>query len=94
MELRKHIPNSCDGVKPEQWSFLDQAGLLNVPWVKEWANDEYFDLPFSQYSQSKYGKGWLLMAEWKNDIDHKWWVIGYLSDDVGLPEFQATKRRS
>lgn len=90
MILRKHVPNSCtNGDEPERWSFVDQDELLALLWVKQWASDKYFNLPFSRYSQRKYGNEWILMAEWKNKIEHKWWVIGYLSDDIGLPEFHA-----
>ncbi len=86
MILRKHIPSMCDGVKEEQWQVESTDELLELDWVKSWHKD--FDgLPFSQFSQSKDGDEYLLMAEWRKGAVRKWWVLGYLSEDAGLPEF-------
>ena len=90
MILRKHIPNCCSGVEPEQWAVKSTADLLLLDWVSQWGRDDFESIPFFRFSQSKHGKEYLLMGEWKNKNGHKWWVIGYISEKAELPEFKAT----
>ncbi len=90
MILRKHIPNYVDGAEPAQWEVATKEELLALEWVAVWRDDSFEGLPFSRYSQSLHGKEYLLMGEWRNENKHKWWVIGYISEDAGLPEFKAT----
>ncbi len=86
MRLRKHIPNMVSGVEPEYWDCSITDDMLNLDWVKRW-NKEMNGLPFWRYSQSKYGDEYLLMGEYKNNDKHSWLVIGYMSEDSGLPKF-------
>ena len=98
MHIKQHIPNFFDGIEPKTWEFNNLEELLSIDWIKDWQTlstgnieeggiiDE--GLPFYRYSQSKHGDSYLLMAEWKDEKNHKWWVLGYLSGDVGLPKFE------
>ena len=90
MILRKHTPNFVDGVEPVEWEFSTKEELLALGWVVIWGDGAFEGVPFYRYSQSKNGEEWLLMGEWKNKEEHRWWVIGYLSEEAGLPEFKAT----
>ena len=90
IEIRRHIPTYVEGESSERAVVQDSNELLALPWVSSWADDRFKGVPFWRFSQSSNGKEWLLMAEWKNGTGHKWWVIGYLSESVGLPEFKAT----
>lgn len=89
MRLRKHIPNMVSGVELDHWDCQSASDMLNLDWVKRWSK-EMDGLPFFRYSQSKHGEEYLLMGEWKKDSEHSWWVIGYISEDAGLPEFKTT----
>lgn len=87
MEIKQHVPNFVDGIEPRHAFFKTIEELLAIPWVNAWADDGYKGLPFWRFSQSKYGDQYLLMAEWKNENDHRWWVIGYMTEPTDLPNF-------
>ena len=90
MILRKHIPNFVSGENPLQWRVTSKDELLEIGWVNQWSKDDFEGVPFYRYSQSKHGDEYLLMGEWKDNAKYKWWVIGYMSDNIGLPEFKST----
>jgi len=90
MIIRKHVPGSASAVEPQQVEVANQAELLTLDWVATWGSDAFDGVPFWRYSQAKHGEEYLLMGEWKNDTDHKWWVIGYMSEKTDLPEFKAS----
>jgi len=96
MILRRHIPNFCSGIDPKQYEVNNTEELLALDVVKSWKFDvvkswKFVDVfrKFHQYSQSKHGNGYLLIAEYEEEEEHKWWVIGYLSEKPALPEFKG-----
>ena len=84
IRLRQHIPSCCEGPDPQEWEVDTVSELFDLDWVKSFIED---DLPFYRFSQSKHGNEYLLLAEWKNQREHKWWVVGYLSRKIELPKF-------
>jgi len=82
--LTKHIPNFIDGAETKEWEFNNIYDLCHIDYVLSF-NRLFDSIPFYQYSKAD----GMLMAEYKNDVDHKWWVIGYLSGDVNLPVFNS-----
>lgn len=89
MQIRSHIPNMIEGVNSATTTFKTKDELLNIDWINNWCKNLFDGVPFWRYSEWKHGDEWLLMAEYKNDNQHKWWVVGFLSDKIGLPEFKA-----
>jgi len=90
VKMRQHLPDSID-TDPTEITFESLAELLQIEWVASWSNEIFDGIPFWRYSQSQHGDEWMLIAEWKEGDKHRWWVLGYLSDNVGLPEFKASK---
>ena len=88
MKIRQHIPSFIDGAEPYRDTVANADELLNLNWVKQW-NLLNEGLSFYRYSKAEYGPEWLLMAEWKSDDKHIWWVIGYMDSDIDLPTFEA-----
>ena len=90
IKLRQHIPNFSD-CDPQEWEVDTISELFDLDWVKFFTED--FDgLPFYRFSQKKIcpginGNKYTLIAEWKNQKEHKWWVVGYLSRRIELPKF-------
>jgi len=85
IKLRQHIPNFSD-FDPQEWEVDTISELFDLDWVKFFTKD--FDgLPFYRFSQKKHGNKYTLIAEWKNQKEHKWWVVGYLSRKIELPKF-------
>ena len=72
---------------PHEGEFENVGELLELDFVKRYKeNPIEKGLPFYRYSKDCSIDGrYLLMIEWKSDTDHKWWVVGYLDDDVDLP---------
>lgn len=92
MKIRQHIPNFIDDINPKQNEVEISNEIFNLEWVKKWSIGEFKKIPFWRYSQSKpsmFGRDieWTLIAEWKSENGHYWWVIGYSSESLNLPEF-------
>ena len=106
MKIIQHIPNFVDtrGVKIEEAEFSTVEELMEVPFVKRWAQNLGFNLKFYRFSLSK-PKGYLmggttqigelpkcmrqnLMAEFEDGT--RWYVVGYIDDPKwdGLPEWK------
>lgn len=92
MKIRRHIPGFVDVDPPEDIEFRSIEELLAIEWLKNDRENDFDGIPFWRHSQSRYGDEWLLLSEWKGNGVHKWWVVGYLSDDMGLPEFKAKEK--
>ena len=91
MKITQHVPNYISGCDPRVTEFESLEELLEIEWVKQWSTHDMKDLPFWRYSESKGKYDIILMAEWKEGDKHTWWVLGYLSESVGLPEWVYTK---
>lgn len=88
MIFRTHIANFCSGIDPKEYEVNTTDELLALNTVKDWKHHIIGGpIPFYQYSQSKHGSEYLLIAEYKKEEKHIWWVIGYLSEKPKLPEF-------
>lgn len=94
IKFKRHIPNFIDTGTPASVGFKNIDEILLSDWVKDWSERTFKGVPFWRFSKGKSGKSWLLIAEWKNDEDHTWWVVGYLDQDCDLPEFVATKKEN
>lgn len=87
MIFSAHIPSFIDGAESDMYIIQSIDELLALKYVKNWSQDSVDGLPFDRYSQGKRGDHWLLIGEWQNEHGYKWLVLGYLSEDAGLPEF-------
>lgn len=87
MKITQHVPNYIDG-DHQTAEFGSLEELLEIDWVKSWSTHDMKDLPFWRYSESNGSQDIILMGEWKEGDKHSWWVIGYLSESVGLPEWE------
>lgn len=81
--IRQHIPGFITGVDPETAEFEGLAGLLEVPFVKLWAEDPRFDR-FALASDSRHTDH--LMAEM---TDGKFWVVGFIPKGEAPAELPA-----
>lgn len=77
-EIHQHRPASFDCGENEavQFDTLDQ--MLKIPWVKNFSSG----VSFHRFSISRN----MLIAEY--DCGAKWFVVGYLKNPVGLPEWK------
>ena len=91
MEIKQHIPNFVSGQEPKTDTFETAKDLLNIGWVKSFSDGPFELVPFWRYSESKYASEYLLMAEWINEEEHHWLVVGYMAESVGLPEWEDTR---
>ena len=96
MEIRRHIPGFVDVDVPEPIKVNSLKELLETDWMKSARENRFDGVSFWRYSQSpplelERGGEWTVLAEYKSDSKHKWWVIGYISGDIGLPKFEATR---
>lgn len=99
MQIKKHIPNACEGVEPETAEFNNLEELLSIPFVNDFKLhpfEKHLDnIHFKQFSVSDYGYHnlSLLMAEYNKTPEWNTghWVIGYIDANVseleklGLP---------
>jgi len=91
MKIRQHVPGFIEGHVAKRAEVETLAELLELDQVKSWRMNYIegpLDIPFWRFSKAqafKTSKEWMLMAEWKDNKDHKWRVIGYLDTDVDLP---------
>lgn len=83
--IRQHIPNFVSGVDPETVEFKSLEELLAIPWVAQWA-ERTDGKDFHRFSQSDN----MLMAEYVEG--YNWLVVGYLSEPVDLPMWEAKRR--
>ena len=91
MKITKHIPNFVDTIEKHLPDVVENTEeLLSLEWIKNFSEFDFDSVPFWRYSTSEYTGDFLLMAEWKNDKNHKWWVIGYVDERPDLPEFKAS----
>lgn len=81
MEFKEHIPSFIDNIEPKTHVFNSLDGLLAIPFVKKFSDNT----DFSHYAVSDHK----LMAIYKNNNGVSWWVLGYLSDQVDLPVWNA-----
>jgi len=94
MTAEQYRPNYFSGFHQEETHFSNTEELLNIDWVKNFADDnEFYRFSLSR-DKDKYGgkPQHTLMAERKNGFE--WWVVAMIRDeDISgiddLPEWEA-----
>lgn len=91
MKIIQSVPNYVEATaKTEHFKTIDE--LKKIKWVKT-RMKQINGIPFFRLSLSNRFKGeYILMAEHKNNDQHKWWPIGYMEGDIdllGLPAFKT-----
>jgi hypothetical protein len=94
MLAEQYRPNFFSGFEQKKNHFSNTEELLNIEWVKNFANDnEFHRFSLSRY-KNKYGgmPQHTLMAERKNGFE--WWVVAMIRDeDISgindIPEWEA-----
>jgi hypothetical protein len=82
-KITQHIPTFCIGIS-KIVEYKDINDLLNIDFVKAFKQPNKF--PFWRYSISKSFGQILLMAEYKDDKRYKYYLVGYLSECIGIGE--------
>lgn len=90
IKFRQHIPGTieCDQAITGEVESLDE--LLNLDFIKNFSSDKDF-VRFSISKHEGRALNYCLMAEvWPYKKDKKgfsWWVVAYLDNNMGLPEW-------
>lgn len=70
----------------KEYEFETTIDLLSIEDV-----NRFSEIPnFHRFSISRRGEKFILMAEYKDGFE--WWVVGYMSQRVDLPEWKAKER--
>ena len=93
MKVEQYRPNFFSGFYQEKNYFSNTEELLNIEWIKEFANDnEFYRFSLSR-DKNKYGGIYqhTLMSEKRNGF--KWVVVAFIRDeDISgindIPEWQ------
>jgi len=93
MIFRQHVPGFVEMDDEDKMviEVLSTEELLNIDWVAQ-NKDSRNPIPFWRYSQSKYGSEWMLLVEYKNEKGYEWYVLGYIDQDINLPQFEGGKK--
>ena len=93
MIIRRYYPGfvEIDEEDMQVTEVLTTEDLLNIDWVAK-NKDSRNPIPFWRFSQSKYGSEWMLLVEYKNEKRHEWYVLGYVDQDMNLPQFEGSKK--
>lgn len=91
ISILQHIPNFVEGIEPQKITVANTAELLVIPFIKRWSEDpRFYRFSISKRQRSDVRSD-LLMAEL--DKNKEWWVVGYLTGDVDLPEHKNQQEK-